>query len=235
MIRGITSSTQGMMAQMAAQDITANNLANVNTSGFKREVPAFVGFLSTAQGAAPTSAIDAQAGTDLAQGPLQQTDDKMNFALEGAGFFVVQTPQGPAYTRDGAFTLAADGTLTSVSGDPVLGANGPIRLSPGTFSVDERGEITQNGRVVDALKVVTFAQPEGLRKLGGNLLAAPFAQPQAAPQARVRQGYLEGSNVNAVREMVDMISGYRAFEASQKAVLAQDETLEKLVNEVGRV
>ncbi|HEY3269341.1 MAG TPA: flagellar basal-body rod protein FlgF [Armatimonadota bacterium] len=236
MIRGITSAAQGMMAQMAAQDVTANNLANVNTSGFKRDVPAFSVFLTGADGAAPITQLDTQAGCDFAQGSLKQTDDKLNFALEGDGFFSVQTAAGVAYTRDGSFTLSADGALVTGSGDAVLGANGPIKLAPGSFSVDERGVITQNGKAVDTLKVVSFADPQGLRKLGGNLITAPFTQAtNAATTTKVRQGYLESSNVNSVSEMVSMISGYRAYEASQKAATAQDETLEKLVNEVGRV
>lgn len=235
MVRGLTSSASGMIAQMAGQDITANNLANVNTSGYKRDIPSFQAMLTSAVGAAPTVHVTAGGGVDFSQGALQTTGSKLNFALEGDGFFTVQTANGPAYTRDGAFTVKTDGSLVTLSGDSVLGAAGPIKIGKGEIAVDPSGTVSQNGVAVDTLKIARFANQNGLTKLGGNLWSAGGQAPVAATGTSVRQGYLESSNVNSVSEMVTMISDYRTFEASSKAVQAADSTLDKCVNEVGRV
>ncbi len=235
LIRGITSAASGMLAQLAQQDITANNLANVNTAGYKRDAPRFSAFLSGAQGAATTTSIDTQSAADFQQGAIQETGEPFHLALEGDGFFTLQTPAGTAYTRNGAFTLNKDGYLVTASGDFALGAGGPIHLTGTDFTVDGTGQITQKRAVVDTLRLAQFPDNAALVKTGGSLWLAPGGvAPGAAIGVTVHQGGLEGSNVSAVREMVSMITGLRAYEASQKAVQAQDETLDKLVNEVGR-
>lgn len=235
MVRGLTAASMGMIAQMAGQDITANNLANANTAGYKRDVPSFESLLSSAVGAAPATHVTPRGGTDFAQGVLKDTGDKLHLALEGEGFFAVQTPAGPAYTRNGSLSVSADGYLATQSGNKVLGASGPIRIGRGDVSVDPQGLVSQNGAVVDTLQVVRFANQGALSKVGGGMWSAGGAVPAPATGTTVRQGYLESSNVNSVSEMVSMITAFRTFEASQKAIQAQDSTLDKCVNEVGRV
>lgn len=235
MVRGLTSSASGMTAQMAGQDITANNLANVNTAGYKRDIPSFQAMLTSAVGAAPTAHVSGGSGVDFSQGALQTTGSKFNFALEGDGFFTVQTAGGPAYTRDGAFTVSTDGYLATQNGDKVLGAAGPIKIGKSEIAVDPTGQVSQGGVTLDTLKIARFANQGALAKIGGNLWSAGRATPTVATGTSVRQGYLEASNVNSVSEMVSMISDYRTFEASSKAIQAADSTLDKCVNEVGRV
>ena len=235
MVRGLQSASTGMIAQMAGQDITANNLANANTAGYKRDIPSFESMLTNAVGAAPMTRISAGSGVDFAQGVLREAGNKFSMALEGEGFFNVQTPTGTAYTRDGAFNVSNDGYLVTESGNRVLGTAGAIKVGRGDFAVDPQGQITQNGAVVDTLKVSKFANTGPLSKTGGNLWTAGGAAATPATGTSVRQGYLEGSNVNSVSEMVSMITAFRTFEATQKSIQAQDETLDKCVNEVGRV
>lgn len=235
MVRGIHTAAAGMMAQAAAQDITANNLANADTAGYKRDVAGFRAALADAIGAPGAGdPVAAQTVSDFRQGTIRQTGDRFHLALDGDGFFTVQTPNGPAYTRDGAFTRAADGYLVTRGGNRVLGTNGPIRLNEGDWAVSATGEVTQGGRGVGTLRLARFAGEAALSKAGNNLWRSAAA-PQNAPDARVRQGCLEGSNVNTISEMVTMITGFRVYEAGQKAIQAQDQTLDRLVNEVGRV
>jgi flagellar basal-body rod protein FlgG len=236
-IRGISSAASGMIQQMDAQDVTANNLANANTIGFKRDSPSFAAVLAQETDQKPDAAamslFQSHSANDFSQGPMQETGEPFHLALDGPGFFTVQTPNGPAYTRDGMFTLSSDGTLVSSDGNPVLGNSGPIKLTGREFKVNEQGQILQNGSVVDTLRIVQ-APPSALAKNGKSLWTSMTA-PLPAAGFKVKQGYLEGSNVNPVREMVSMITGFRAFEASQKAIQSQDETLDKLINDAAKV
>lgn len=139
------------------------------------------------------------------------------------------------YTRNGAFTLNSRGELVTLNGFYVLGQNGRIVLqNGGQVRIDEQGNVYQNGRIVDRLRVVDFQDKSLLRKVGNNLFEADAAVQQIPFSGKVLQGYLEGSNVNSVQEMVNMISVLRAYEANQKAFVIQDETLQKAVNEIAR-
>jgi flagellar basal-body rod protein FlgG len=173
---------------------------------------------------------------DTSTGPMLRTDLKTDVALSGPGFFAVQTPQGERYTRDGQFHLDTekDGIfLTDINGNRVIGKKGPINLKGAEkFSVTDDGRILAEDREIDRFKLVDFPTPS-LRKQGGNLYASEAAPTPAKPN--VRQGFLEQSNVDAVTSMVRMITVQRAYEAAARAVTAQDETLGKAVNEVGRV
>jgi flagellar basal-body rod protein FlgG len=224
-----------MMAQMTAQEAVANNLANANTAGYKRDIPSFGTTLSGLTGAAPTASVQANTGFDNTQGAMQETGNPFQVALSGDGFFAVQTQNGVGYTRDGSFAASPDGYLVTANGDRVLGNSGPIRITGTSFQVDGQGQITQDGVQTDKLQIVSFGGTQGMAKIGDNLWSAGTAVPQRVSTAEVHQGYLEGSNVNTVREMVSMITGLRGYEANQKAIQSQDETLDKLVNDVGRV
>jgi len=190
------------------------------------------------------------------QGSLMRTENPFDVALDGKGFFAVMTERGERYTRNGAFTLNKDGILVTHNGLPVLGQNGIIKLQKNNFMINERGEIlvnaalsleptdmvgmTQNNWeqpvVIDKLKIVDFENIRELKKEGESLYRDTEYSGPALPaeEYKVVQGFLEKSNVNAVREMVDMIEVQRSYEANQKAMLTHDQELGRLINEVAR-
>jgi flagellar basal-body rod protein FlgG len=190
------------------------------------------------------------------QGSLMRTENPFDVALDGKGFFAVMTERGERYTRNGAFTLNKDGILVTHNGLPVLGENGIIKLQKNNFMINERGEIlvnaalsleptdmvgmTQNNWeqpvVIDKLKIVDFENIRELKKEGESLYRDTEYSGPALPaeEYKVVQGFLEKSNVNAVREMVDMIEVQRSYEANQKAMMTHDQELGRLINEVAR-
>lgn len=247
MIRGLYISASGMMARMVELDTISNNLANAGTAGFKQDLavksaardmrifrmsssttdPVFLGPLGT--GLNPP-----QAFTDLSQGAIKPTGNPLDLAIQGAGFFAVETPNGVRYTRDGAFTRSADGYLTTREGYAVLGQEGAIQLPGGDVEVRENGEVYAGGLYVDTLVVVDFPE-ESLSKVGNNLFAPADGTTPETAEGRVLQGNLETSNVNIVKAMVDLISATRAYEASQKILIAQDSTLGMAVSEIAGI
>jgi flagellar basal-body rod protein FlgG len=235
MIRGIRSAANGMMAQMINQDVAANNLANANTAGFKQDKASFEAVLHGKLGAASISEVVPHSAADFTQGTLLQTENPFNLALDGEGFFTVRTQNELAYTRNGSFTRDSNGYLVTQSGEQVLGNSGPIQLNTDKWTINEKGQIYNGKTLIDTLQITQFNNPSGLTKVGSSLWKAAANAGASTSTARVCQGYLEGSNVNTISEMVSMISGYRVYEAGQKAVQAQDETLDKAVNDVGRV
>ena len=189
--------------------------------------------------------------TDYSQGSFRVTDSQYDVALDGDGFFAVSftSKDGETsvkYTRDGAFTVNTDGYLVTKDGDYVLnqagaqngdpGANNFIRLDPNQeFKIDEKGFIWQNDQVVAQLGTVDFEDYNYLEKYGENLYQTVDGAVSTAANARVRQGYIEASNVNVVSEMVNMITISRAYESNQKVIQTVDGMLDKAVNNVGRV
>jgi len=254
MIRGLYTSGWSMMANTRKMDVISNNLANVNTNGFKKDGVVFQSFpelltqrIKDTNGNAAIGTLDL--GSDVAEihtyntpGQMTKTDRSLDFSISdnGSSYFAigVTQPNGDVqelYTRDGAFSLDPSGRLVNKDGHPVMGQNGEITLNGDSFTVTSDGKVFQGDTQVGALKIVTFTNPETLRKSGNNLISATAETVQAPFQGSVMQGYIEQSNVNVVREMVDMISVTRAYEASQKALQAQDSTLDKAVNELGRI
>ena len=236
-------------------EVIANNLANVNTAGFKRDDVAFQAYLSSAEGLAAAVQPpypDGQAGasfwvsyasrTDFTPGPLHQTGNALDLALNGSGFFSAESPDGTVYTRRGNFTLSPDGVLVTQEGWPVQGAGGEIRLEatnagPGgmELSVGEDGTVRVNGRDVGRLRIDRFADSGGLSKIGqGYFLPAEGTETAAADEVRVAQGYLEMSNVEAVRAMTEMIEILRGYESYQRVIRSIDEANSKSINEVGQ-
>ncbi len=241
MLRGLYVAAEGMAARQKAQDAIANNLANLNTTGFKADRPVFETFyerqIYRVQGmqAQPIGALSAgvilrEFYTDLQPGAIITTGNPLDVAIDGEGFFAVQTPQGVRYTRNGAFQLNAQGILTTREGYPVLGINNqPLALpSTAAIHIGENGAVLANGAQVGQLLVVQ-----------GNLTKDPdgyfvgAVQPAANP--RVVAGALEASNVNMVREMVSMIELIRAYETHQRAIHAHDETLGRAINELAKI
>ncbi|MCS7309483.1 MAG: flagellar hook-basal body protein [Armatimonadota bacterium] len=243
MLRGLHIAASGMLAQQVRHETIANNLANADTAGYKVDGVVFRTALDRAiwrhrdpQRGAPTPQVGQlsfgvttdEVTTDLRPGPIALTGRSLDVAIEGEGFFVVSTPQGERYTRDGAFRQLADGTLVTADGMPVLGMRGVIR-SAAPINIAPNGDVLAEGQVIDRLRIVLLQNPakEGANRFVGN------AQP--AQQFSLQVGALERSNVSVVQAMVEMIVAMRAYEASHRAVLAHDETLQRAVNEVGKV
>jgi flagellar basal-body rod protein FlgF len=238
MIKGIYTSALAMRQGILKQEITANNLANANTTGFKRD-RLFVEELTAAAEENPTTdplSLKTRRLTEFESGAFNPTGGALDLALQGNGLFVLSDGQNEYYTRDGRFQRSADGLLTDAQGRPVQGDGGSITLPNGVVSVATDGSISVDGVRIGRLRVVTFDDPQALNKASGSTFTkrdADSAVPVENPV--MRQGFLEASNVDTVREMVDMISTARNYEINAKLLTAQDESLRHAVNEIGRV
>ncbi len=176
-----------------------------------------------------------EVNTDFNQGHLITTSNPLDLAIRGEGFFQVQTPEGIRYTRDGSFSLSSNGYLVTKEGYYVLGENGPLQLlQTGDITISQQGEVFVNDEYIDRLNIVTFADLNQLQKQGDNLYFTD-AVPEPLQDADVVQGALEGSNISIVAEMVDLISAFRAYEANQKVIQTHDTTLDRAINDVGRI
>jgi flagellar basal-body rod protein FlgF len=243
MIKGIFTSGSGMLPRVLKQEIFANNMANANTVGYKKDNVFLHQLEQAQQQAGLVTDLDWEIPMvddvyiDLSQGQLQQTEQPLDVALEGEGFFVVNTPDGERYTRAGSFSLTPEGTLVDSDKNPILSEAGPITINGDDVSIGNDGNIFVDGVETARLRVVDFDKPYNLKKVDGGFLmpADETVQPTTATNFSVHQGYVETSNVNIIENMVDMIISFRAYEAGQKAIHAQDETLDKAVNDLGRV
>jgi flagellar basal-body rod protein FlgF len=258
MIRGLYTSGWSMLANSKKMDVISNNLANVNTNGFKKDLVVFETFpevmtkrlYDTGYGSNPSGKIgQMELGSDVGeiftyyrQGQLSKSGSNLDLAFQGtdSAFFTVGVPDAEGntkeyYTRDGSFVLNAQKQLVTKEGYPVMGENGAITLAGEDFSVEPDGSIYQGGQIVDKLKIKDFSDATKLRKFGSNLVTVDGDAGEKSFTGIVTQGFVELSNVNIVKEMVDMIAVTRSYEASQKLLQAQDGTLEKVVNEVGVV
>lgn len=225
MERGLYIAASGMLAELRRQDQIANDLANAATPGYKsdRSTQQSFGELLLANGKTGQTVgalglgvqVD-QTTTDWSPQALRQTDESLDFAVSGEGFFAVRTGQGAFYTRNGQFTLSPQGLLTTARGDIVLGQNGTPVQAGADGKVDPA-----------AIGVFNVNNP---RKVGDNLVAGT-AGGQATGQ--VQSGFLEGSGADPARSMVDMIASFRAFEASQKVIRTLDDTLSLAASKVG--
>ena len=236
----------GLSRQMTLRrelDIVANNIANADTTAFKVEqllVGTEVGERARNHAVRPSASfvLDKGVGRDFGQGALKQTGRTLDFAIEGEGaFFKVQDGQGEAYTRDGAFTMDPEGRLTTKAGRPVLGDGGEIVLDPqlGEPSVATDGTISQNGQPVGRLALVRFDALGVLEKSGDGLYRnASNARPMDAADAQVRQGMLEGSNVNPLLEITNLIEISRAYERVTKMIENTTELSRRSVERLGR-
>ncbi|MGX7594022.1 flagellar hook-basal body protein [Planococcus plakortidis] len=267
MFRGLYTATSGMMSQNRTQQILTNNLSNSNTPGFKTDEAAIHSFpqqLIKAQNAhqpAPIGRLSTgvyvqEAIPSFSQGPIRETGNATDFALvndnlpidadtgdRGTLLFAVETAEGDIrYTRNGQFTVDAEGFLATSFGQRVLGDNlQPIQVGDGGFSVQTNGEVTRSdGAGAGSIWIGATDEPEQLIKQGHNLLAwagDDADAPALAEEAErfVKQGFIEQSNVDLTRTMTDMMTAYRGFESNQKVIQAYDRSMEKAVNEIGRV
>ncbi|NNM54212.1 MAG: flagellar basal-body rod protein FlgF [Spirochaetales bacterium] len=278
MERGLFISASGMIAQQWRMDAVANNLANVDLNGYKRDdaiqkaFPSLLirrtdddGVYKFPFGSADTSPIVGKLGmgveqnefyTVFTQGPLKQTSNPFDLALENKGFFVVKTPQGERYTRNGAFVLGKEGYLETHDGYPVMGEHGPIRVKENNFTIDPEGRVWvnsdyqgnphrlvamdenewKNTKLLDSLKIVNFPRTRYLAKQGESLWKTTEYSGKAEniplkERPAVRQGFVEGSNVNPVQEMVKMIEVNRAYETNSKMIQTTDNLMGRLIND----
>ncbi len=244
------SLTQAMYAASAGAfknqqklDVLANNLANINTPGFKQDKLVFrVPVEAEMEGDShtdflqgPSAAMAHDALTDFSQGVLRNTENPLDMALDGTGFFCIQTPEGTHYTRNGRFTVNEDGVLATMDGNPVLGKGGEIKIDGRDVSVDEEGKVSVDGNEVGSLKVVTVSQPDSLKKMGNTLFASGGSGEKEAEGVKIRQGYLESSNVNSIKVMTEMIDISRSYESYQKTIQFLNDATKKSISEVGRL
>ena len=233
-----------MLVESLRMDVSSNNLANIDTAGFQRQTAHIyslpetpVGRVHQGQsqllGVLGTGALVDGSRSSFSPGMLRTTHNPLDVALIGPGFFTISTAEGTRYTRDGRFTISPSGLLATLDGNLVRGEQGPIYVGEGKVLLNERGEITIDGELVDKLLIVEFNDRDGLIRRGANLYEAlPEAGTPFRFHATVAPGTLEMANVNVVREMVNLINIQRSYEANQKVVQAFDETLGKIINEV---
>ncbi len=227
--------------------VTSNNLANVDTPGFKKDLLSFREVLMRKQIEGWRTFKEVTLKTDFQQGPIEFTGNPLDIAIGTEGFFKVQTPFGVAYTRAGHFRLDSGRRLVTPEGYPVLADGAPLVVDPGLakggvitldnarFLVSSDGTISIDGTMVGRLDVVTFKDLGQLKKYGENLFLAPKgAQEIPVQDPNLRQGYLEGSNVNPLEEMINLIEIHREYEAQQKALKTQNETANRLLETYGR-
>jgi len=244
-----TGIVSGTLAQEMRLEVLSNNMANVNTVGFKEDrVFQIPSTSSDSENLSMASVKDMPnnnisilpIGTyiDFNQGPLKETGNTLDVALEGDGFFCVQTPRGNEYTRKGDFVLNSSGTLVTQQGYPVLGKGGnEIQISGRQVVVDSKGGIIVDGAETDSLKIVNFPNQRGLIKNGDSFFSPidPADQGVSMENAMVQQGYIEGSNVDSLKMMTEMIEVVRGYESYQKVLQSFNETNSKTVNELGKL
>ncbi len=221
--------TLGAKNREMKMEVLTTNLANASTPGYKKEALSFKQSLIAASGVITT---------DMSPGPVRRTGNPLDLAIDGEGFFEIKTPAGPAYTRRGDFMLDGSGTLVTKDGYPVMGTNGPVVIKGkvSNISVSADGRVMANGVEVGRLKIVKF--PKGVKpvRLSGTLFVLPpGTTPQTVNKPVLRGGYLEGSNVNVVKEMVGVVDALRTYETSQRIMISVDEATDRAINEVGEV
>jgi flagellar basal-body rod protein FlgF len=260
MLKNIYAPLSGGIAQERMLEVLANNMANTNTTGYKEEQISFSAMDSNPWDSYPSPMPPAQfkldmnelfplhgndmgysaianVNTSFTQGSLQKTGNSLDVALQGDGFFSVNTPFGERFSRDGSFSLTTDGTLVTKNGNVVVGEKGAITgLKEGEVKILPGGEVYLKDTLIDKIKVTNFTDKTVLQKLGENLFVHDGAPENKIPfTGEVSKGYLESSNVNTMRNLTNMIIAHRQYEALQKAVKSHDQTMEMSSNKIGTV
>jgi len=244
MVNGIYSARNGMMLLQEMMDNNAHNLSNANTTGFKKSLMASIAQVDIKRNDELKLHQDedhqmSENYIDYSQGSLIITDNPFDLALENSGFFEVETENGIRYTRNGSFTRNGMGELVTMQGYKVLNEGGlPINLDEsGTFSVSTSGRVYADGQEVGKLSIVDFEDKRTeLGREGFNLFYTKNGEePIRNINTSVKQGFLEASNASVIDSMVEMIRFQRNYEANQKSIQSEDETLTKAVNDIGRV
>lgn len=242
MLRGIFASASGMITQYNKIDVLGSNVSNSQTTGYKADdlyVRSFSDQMlynvktGTRVGGVSPGAKTDEIRTDFSQGPLQQTGLDTDLAIEGNGFFAVQTGAGAEYTRDGGFEVDSQGYLALPTGQRLLGTNGaPVRVGTTNFSVSANGAVTVNGAVAGRIALYSPAAANGAVKQADGLFKLNGA---AASNATLRQGWKEASNINVVDQMSQLMAASRSFQSCQQAYKVSDSSDELAVEQVGQI
>ena len=229
------------MALQRQMDVVANNMANINTTGFKGEQLLFEEYIMPVARDKdfpnldqPLSYVQDWATIhDMAGGAMVQTGSELDVGLNGDGFFAIQTPGGERFSKAGAFQLSANGTLVDASGNPVLGEGGPIQFGPDEngILIAADGSISSSAGSKGRLRLVEFDNPQALTREGDNLWGG--GTPVAATNTRAMQGFIEKSNVSGVSEMAEMIKVTRAYESAANLAQKQDELRRTAIQRLG--
>ncbi len=231
-----TTGANALLRQERRLALVANNLSNAHTVGFKKETPSFKEIFRETLTGKVEKVLFEETRIDFRQGELQVTNNDLDLAIAGEGFFKVKTPQGWRFTRNGHFRLDKDYKLIHASGFPVLGKRGEIFLKGEKINIEANGIVKVDNQEVDQIAIVTFADLKNLQKEGHNLfkLSTPQEEREAG-EAVLHQGYVESSNVNVIEEMIALIDAQRSFEAYTRLLQANDELDAKAVNDIGKV
>lgn len=240
MINDIFSTYSGKYAAGRRLDIVANNIANVATPGFKASRLIYNG--STLETPVDADQMDQtyvnfnDSYVHFSDAPVVETRNPLDLAIEGQGFFVISTRNGNLYTRNGQFVVNSDKKLVTADGDPVVGESGePISVDGKEVAIENDGSVFVDKALVGKIKVVAFSQLKDLKNFGKSLFINTGSEAETpAASFSLRQHYYESSNVDVMKEMVEMINATRAYEALTKADQSVDETLSKLI-EMGKV
>lgn len=258
MLKGLYTAYTGMLNEQHRMDTLTNNLANSNTVGYKKEGATAQSFhdvfaykikdttespnMARRIGAMSMGVKIGENYTDYAEGPLKETGNTYDLAITGPGFFAIEFTNkagevSTKYTRDGSFTLTEEGYLVTKDGDFVLDDRGEqIELNPlKTTSINEDGTIYQDGRRVATIGITDFEDYNYLEHYGENLFQAIDGAEEKDAEGQILSGYLEHSNVQVVKEMVEMINVSRAYETNQKMIQTYDGSLEIAVNQLGKL
>jgi flagellar basal-body rod protein FlgF/flagellar basal-body rod protein FlgG len=233
---GFYAACAGLRAQSQALELIASDVANISTTGYRGQQPMFGSLLASAHGELPSPlnraindfGVLAGSRVDLSSGNLEKTGNPLDLAIEGKGFFAVQTGAGVLYTRNGNFQVSPHGQLTTSVGDLVLGEQGPITMPSGTASISTDGTISTNGAVAGKLRMVELAPGAAPLAVGNSYYSAPSKALRPAEDSSIRQNMLEGSNVNSVQAVVAMIAVQRHAEMLERAMATFETNLDHI-------
>ncbi len=238
MIDGIELAALGLDAYSNVQDVIAKNLANANTVGYKKDIISFKQVLTQTDDI-ETSNVQTDLGIDHSKGNLSFTGNSLDMAVDGEGFFTLETDNGVRYTRNGQFQLSNSGEIETATGAKLLGQGGPIKIPPGgsEILIDSKGNIKVDGKNIGKLMITNFHDLNALSSIGDSAFIAPMEaiNENSDIEMKVAQGYLESSNVDIVIEMVDMIANMRSYEASNNIIKSFSDLLERLISSQSNV
>ncbi|MEW6602193.1 MAG: flagellar basal-body rod protein FlgF [Nitrospirota bacterium] len=235
MYKGIYLALSGAVLKRRNMDLFAQNIANANTPGYKKERISFKDYIvpvDNKRDLTPDGRVMADLSKriiDFSSGTIQRTGNALDLAINGEGFFALE---GNRYTRNGNFMISSDGYLATKEGVKVLGDGGPIAMQVGNIEISPSGDVLVDGAPSGKVSVVNFSDTGVLKKVGAGMFET--AEAGSDVTAQISQGFLEQSNVNAIQEMVQMMASTREFESYQKIIQSFDEAASKTINELGK-
>lgn len=236
MLYNVTDIARAGARKLSQLDYVTNNIANASTSGFKAEHMYFSMKGKEVQQGALVELGATVSKMDFSQGTLRVTGNVLDIAIEGDGFFTIETNQGETYTRNGSFVLNKNNELVTQSGEYVLGESGKIIINGSKIDIDQQGSIYADEALAGKLKISSFENPQFLtRSTNGGFIDNNKAGLQNAKEYRVSSGYVELSNVNAIREMTDMMEIQRTFETYQKMILTLQDLDKISTSRIGKL